>query len=303
MFKIITGANDNYIHTLIDFINSYMSLNLQSNTLIVYDLGLNIHNKDIILELNKKYNFNFKKFDYSLYPDYVDLNKYNGLYCSYAFKPIIVYNEANQADNIGNVLIWLDSANRFNINSLGQIYDCVKKYGIYTPISNPAGSIESIELNHPETVMRFDVSVDDHKKCLASVSANLIGFDYNNLAGKTIIDEWYDKSLKKEFIIPEGSSRNNHRQDQTLLSIIIFLYEKKNKIIFDKHSIGGISFWNKRDKTTVQEGYFPFKLIEKKTGKQLAIIYCRTLTEAINVYRERKQINADTFHTNFIVKP
>ena len=297
--KIITGANDSYILTLIDFIYSYIRLNLQSNNLIVYDLGLNEHNRKMILDLN--INFIFKKFDYSLYPDYVDVNKFSGLYCSYAFKPIIIYNEANNPDNIDSVLTWMDTANRFNINTLNQIYACVKKHGLYTPISNVAGSIESVELNHPSTVSLFGLSVDEHKNLLGSVSGNLIGLSYNMSAGKRIIDEWYDKSLKKEFIIPEGSSRNNHRQDQTLLSIIIFLYERENNIIFDKHLISGITFWNKRDNSTVQEGYFPFKLLEKHTGKQLAIIFCRTLVEANKVYRERKQMTMEYFNKNFIV--
>ena len=297
--KIITGANDSYILTLIDFIHSYMRLNLQPNTLIVYDLGLNEHNRKIILEQNK--NFIFKKIDYSLYPEHVDVNKFSGLYCSYAFKPIIIYNEANNVDNIDSVLIWMDSANRFNINTLNHIYASVKKHGLYTPISNVAGSIESVELNHPSTVSLFGLSIDEHKNLLSSVSGNLIGLNYNMSAGKCIIDEWYDKSLNKEFIIPEGSSRNNHRQDQTLLSVIMFLYEKENNIIFDKHLVGEITFWNKRDKSTVQEGHFPFKLFEKHTGKQLAIIFCRTLAEANQVYRERKNMNIDLFNAIFTV--
>ena len=296
--KVITAANDLYINTLIDFIKSYITLNMQPNTLIVYDLGLNEHNKKAILDI--KYTFILKKFDYSLYPDYVDLNKYSGLYCSYAFKPIIIYNESNNIDNHDCVLIWMDSANRFNVNALSQMYNCVVKNGIYTPISNQAGTIESIELNHPKTVSLFGISVEDHKKSIASISANLIGLKYNMTAGKSIIDEWYEKSLKKKFIIPEGSSRNNHRQDQTLLSIIIFLYEKDNKIIFDKHFIGGITFWNKRDNSTVQEGHFPFKLFDKHNGKQLAIIFCKTLAEANQVYRERKQIPEDFFNQTFL---
>ena len=45
--------------------------------------------------LQKQYNFQFKHFDFNLYPEHVNLKKYNGLNCSYAFKPIIIYNEAN----------------------------------------------------------------------------------------------------------------------------------------------------------------------------------------------------------------
>jgi hypothetical protein len=302
-YKIITGANDSYILTLLDFIRIFIGLNLNPHMLIVYDLGLNvdsIHYRDLMF-LKEHYNFIFKKFDYSIYPEHVDLSKYNGLYCSYAFKPIIIYNEANCAENSGDVLIWLDSANRFNNNTLNQLYNLVKKNGIYSPISNRAGSIESIELNHRDTTALFGLSLDEHHNLLNSVSGNLIGFDYSMVAGKKIIDEWHEKSLLKEFIVPEGSSRNNHRQDQTLLSVIIYLYEKNNNVRFDKQAVSGISFWNKKDPNTVQPGYFPFKLIDKKTGRQLAIIYCKTLEEAIHTYANRKHIDYSLFTHYFNV--
>ena len=264
-------------------------------------MGLNIENIDKLMKIKTQYNFIFKKLDYSLYPEHVDLNKFNGLYCSYAFKPIIIYNEANNVDNKNIVLIWMDAANRFNVNSLNQIFSCVKNYGIYTPVSNINGSIESIELNHPKTIELFGVSPDEHTNLLSSISANLFGFNYTNPAAKYIIDEWYYKSLMKEFIIPEGSSRNNHRQDQTVLSVIIYLYEKNNNVVFYKQSISGISFWCKKDSNTIHPGYFPFKLLDKLTHKQLAIIYCKNMNEAIETYANRKFISTEIFDTKFIV--
>ena len=301
-FKIITGANDSYILTLIDFINAFIRMNLNPESLIVYDLGISAQNYKELFTLQQNYNFGLKKLDYSLYPEHVDLNRFNGLYCSYAFKPIIIYNEANIAENSGKVLIWLDTANRFNLDALTQIYHLVEKNGIYSPISNGAGTIESIELNHPDTVALFGLSPVEHKELLPSISANLIGLNYSTLTGKTIIDEWYKKTLIKEFIMPEGSSRNNHRQDQTILSIIMYLYEKKNNVHFDKHMVNGISFWHKKDPNTVQPGYFPFKLIDKNTSRQLAIIYCKTLEEAVDTYAKRKLMYTKEFFNYFIVQ-
>ena len=300
-FKIITAANDSYILTLLDFINAFMRMNLNPQSLIVYDLGISAQNYKELLNIQLKFNFGLKKLDYSFYPEHVDLRKFSGMFCSYAFKPIIIYNEAKSTENSDNVLIWMDSANRFNLDALKQLYDLTKKNGIYSPISNRAGSIESVELNHPDTVALFGLSSIEHNQSLSSISANLIGIDYSIIAGKTIIDEWYEKSLIKEFIVPEGSSRNNHRQDQTVLSIIIYLYEKKNKVKFDKQLVNGISFWNKKDGNTIQSEYFPFKLIDKNTGRQLAIIYCKTLEEAIDTYAKRKLMSVTLFIQQFTV--
>ena len=303
-FKLITAANDSYILTLLDFIQSFILLNIDASVLTVYDLGLNVNSGHYreLLKLHEHNNFIFKKFDYSLYPEHVDLTKFNGLYCSYAFKPIIIYNEANCVENSGKVLFWMDAANRFDVNSLNQMYRYVKQYGIYSPISNGAGSIEAVELNHPATIALFGVSEYQHKNLLASISANLIGIDYSMTAGKNVMDELYDKSLLKEFIIPVGSSRNNHRQDQSLLSIIMYLYEKNNNITFSKHSFHGITFWNKKDAPVMQSGVVPFKLMDKVSGKQLAIIYCKTLEEAIETYANRKLLTIEVFLNFFLVK-
>ena len=91
-FKIITAANNSYILTLLDFINAFMQMNLNPASLVVYDLGLSEQNYKQLLNLQQNFNFSLKKLDYSQYPEHVDLNKFNGLYCSYAFKPIIIYN-------------------------------------------------------------------------------------------------------------------------------------------------------------------------------------------------------------------
>lgn len=296
-FVIITAANDSYINTLIDFIINY---NNDFTKLIVYDLGFNEINKKNIMVLKDKYNFLLKKFDFSKYPEHVNLTYYYGLNCSYAFKPIIIYNEANQNYNKNKVLIWMDSANRFNKDNINKIYNITKKQGIYTPISSNSNTIESIELNNHLIVSKYGITYEEHHYNLKSVSANLISFDYSNINGFSILNKWYEDSLDKNLIIPDGINRNNNRQDQTLLSIIIYLYEKNNNICFEYIDFG-VKFWAKKDKSTIDANYIPFKLIDKKNNIQLAIIYCTNINEAILVYANRKNISVENFLRNFYV--
>uniref|UniRef100_A0A6C0E8K6 Uncharacterized protein n=1 Tax=viral metagenome TaxID=1070528 RepID=A0A6C0E8K6_9ZZZZ len=298
--KIITAANDNYILTLLDFIHSFFRLSLNLTTLIVYDLGLNNTNKDLVLELQKLYSFELKTFDYDIYPEHVNLNLYNGLYCSYAFKPIIIYNEANNKSNKGSILIWMDSANRFDIQNISSIYNLLNNKGFYSPYSNQANTIESIELNHPSCVSYFGLTKEEHHTKLFSISANLIGINYETTEGKDILDTWYNSSLLKDVIMPHGSSRNNHRQDQTILSIIVYLYQIKNNINFTYDNFG-VKFWNKLDKPTTQIGYYPFGLFKKNYNHCIAIIFCKDLDEARNVYISRKGINTNDFDRLFYV--
>ena len=295
-YVIISAADDSYINTIIDFIHC---LPCDKSKFILYYIGFNDNNLNLIFDLKDKYNFKLKKFNYSDYPEHVDLKIYNGLYCSYAFKPIIIYNEANEEYNKNKILLWMDSANRFNINCINEIIKIVIIYGIYSPLSAHKNTIESIELNNYQTVSYYSLTDYEHKNELESISANLIGINYASQTGSTILNQWYNDSLKREIIMPNNTNRNNHRQDQSVLSILMYLYEKQNNVLFYKNNVG-VEFWKKKDNQKIQEDVFPFKLLNKN-GNHLAIIYCKTLDEAVFVYSNRKKLSVEDFLQNFIV--
>jgi len=296
---IITGANDVYILTLIDFINHYISQEFNTSALIIYNLGLNDTNLELVENLNKPLSspFTIKKFNYKLYTEHVNLNKYNGLYCSYAFKPILLFNEAQQSTT---PILWTDTANRFNKSIINKIVATINKEGIYSPVSTAEKTIETIELNHPKTCEILGLTEYEHTSLLKSRSGNIVGFDYNNPTAKNIIDQWYKYSLEREVIMPKGSSRNNHRQDQTILSILMFLYEKENNIKFETSTFE-ISHWNKKDPPIIENNYYKFGLINKTTNRQIAIIYALTIEEAIKIYSDRKKTTIPNFLNEYHV--
>jgi hypothetical protein len=296
-YKIITGANDSYILTLISFIEHYHSLGLNTENLTIYNLGLNNENLQKINNITN-HRITIKCLDYSIYPEHVNLNIYNSLYCSYAFKPIILYNESVSNSNIP--VLWLDCACRINNDVLLNILNSIQKYGFYCPVGNYKNTIESIELNHPKTIELLGLTSYEHHNELETRLACVCGVNYNTIAGKIIMDDWYYYSLDKNIIMPEGSSRNNHRQDQTVLSILMYKYEKKYNIVFEKSAFN-ISCWNKKDNFDHDKYFKRYKLMDKKNGQQLAIIYADNLEEAIKIYHERKQISKEDFLMYFNV--
>jgi hypothetical protein len=296
-FKIITGANDSYILTLLNFISYHINLGINLENIIVYDLGLNETNlQKLKCILNGK--TEIKKLNYEEYPEHVDLNKFNGLNCSYAFKPIIIYNESILYNNIP--VIWLDCACRATIDILNKIIKSVNLYGFYSPVGNKEKTIETIELNHPKTINLLGLTKHQHFNELQTRLAGISGVNYSIFNGKTIIDDWYKYSLDKNVIIPDGSSRNNHRQDQTVLSVLMFLHEKKYNMTFEKSSFN-MSCFNKYDKNTFESNYKKFSLFQKNNGMYLALIYANNIEEAIKIYSERKQISVQFFMQHFIV--
>ena len=292
-FHVITGANKSYCQTLLSFINNYK---YPYETLTVYDLGLD-DQRFIIEEKQLQLGFILKTFDYDLWPEHVNLNKYNGLYCSYAFKPIIAYLEAQIHEN--KTLIWSDCANEFTNSTLKQSIKSTKKNGIYIPIGNLPNTIETLELNHPKTLEYYNISKTDLETDFYSLLAGYICFDYNKPHVKTIIDTWYNDSLNKDIIMPKNSSRNNHRQDLTVLSCIIYKWLKFNSIAMWQNSVS-INFWKVIDKRVIDNRLKPYKLMSGL--KQLAIVYCETYEEAKSIYLERKNISEDLFDQTFVVE-
>jgi hypothetical protein len=100
--------------------------------------------------------------------------------------------------------------------------------------------------------------------------------------------------------MPDGSSRNNHRQDQSVLSGLMFLHEKKYNMTFEKSSFN-ISCWNKCDKNSVETNYNKYALLQRNSNIQLALIYANNINEAIKIYYERKQIPLQLFMQHFVV--
>jgi hypothetical protein len=296
-YKIITGVSNSYILTLLNFLEYHTQIGIKLENITVYDLGLNENNLQCVKNILQD-KTEIKRFNFEEYPEHVDLKKYNGLTCSYAFKPIIIHTEANLNPNIP--VIWLDCACKITIEILNKMLRSIYNNGLYCPVGNVEKTIQSIELNHRQTLGLIGLTRYQHFNELQTRLAGIFGVNYSNFNGKTILDDWYRYSLDKNCIIPEGSSRNNHRQDQTILSALIFLHEKKYNIIFEK-SYFDIICWNKLDNSNWENNYNKYSLIQKNNGFPHATIHTNTMDEAIKIFSDRKQIDINILTQYFDV--
>ena len=89
-----------------------------------------------------------------------------------------------------------------------------KKIGMYSPGSE--GSIA--DWTHPRTLELLDVSYSLLGK--RNLSGACVAFNYQNPKARELALKWKQCALIKECIAPSGSNRNNHRQDQALLSVL-----------------------------------------------------------------------------------
>ena len=158
----------------------------------------------------------YKTFDYSLYPSYFNININAG---EYAWKPIIFYNECKI--NRG-IVIWMDSGNIIN-NQINVLVDCIKQSHIHSGVTS--GDI--LKWTHPLTLKYMNCSNDYLK--LQNRNGACIGVNYDMTWVQDFVEEWCNCAKINECIAPTGSNRTNHRQDQSILSILYYKYLAKYK--------------------------------------------------------------------------
>jgi len=292
-YKLLTCANQNYFNALKQFINNVKKVNIDFDNFIVYDIGLTSDQENELYILQAEYGFNIYKLDFSKYPEHVNLNleKWSGLNNSYAFKPIIIHKVLQ---NINVPLIYMDCGCGFTNDTINRILGNLSKNHFYIPIANNKNSIESLELNHPDTLKHFAIKNTEIITC----SANFLGINYENNMAKKIINNWHECSLNSEIIVPKGSNRNNHRQDQTLLSCILH----NNRYNYFSNINVPFSPWKNKGSNTYYNKYKSFSCTKKFTNQYESSIYTNSLEEAIECYKNRKNISKEQLLKDFIVQ-
>lgn len=215
MLTLITAADITYFHYLKQILNNVIHISKNKNIdiqIIVYNLG--ITDKQISEIKNFQYVI-VKNFDFEKYPEHVSLKKYNGTHCTYAWKPIIIHEVCEE---YGGLIHWMDTRNLyFDFNNLIQI---LKTNYLYTPTS--WGDIE--RMTHPLTINYMNgLKYKSHRMR----NAACFGINYDIDWVKDFVKEWKDLALVRDCICPNGSSRKNHRQDQSVLTILYYKYQEK----------------------------------------------------------------------------
>jgi hypothetical protein len=220
---IITGASDNHFNTSKNFLKSLQKSDMKFKC-YYYDLGLNENNLN-----NLKSEFNnilIKKFDYSKYPNYFNININAG---EYSWKPAILY-EISQIES--GIILWCDAGNLLT-GSLQNLYNVIDKNMIYSPTSH--GNIKV--WTHIKVLDYFNLQDDANFLKNNNRNGAILGFNLKNKNVLEFVFDFYKHVLTKDAICPEGSSRDNHRQDQALFTILYYKNVEKCNIIPENNYI------------------------------------------------------------------
>ena len=153
----------------------------------------------------------WQTFVYREFPSHVNMRVEAGCY---AWKPIIIRIVAH--DIPGFVVVWVDSGARLvgGLSALDDIFHQTEANGFYTASTHPSvgswvypATLKHLWPNHPPEIL------GNMMGC-----ATVMGLPSDSL----LVDEFADCAMKSECICPKGSSRKNHRQDQSVLTVLIY---------------------------------------------------------------------------------
>jgi hypothetical protein len=206
---IVTGANHTHFLSLCQFLNSVKEFEPQI-TIFIYDLGLELDQSATLKSIcNGLVHSNILEFDFAQYPIHVNIENMAG---QYAWKPIII-NEVVRITN-QNVL-WCDAGNMLK-KPLHLLRKIISKNGFYSPFSS--GDIK--QWTHPG-MLQF-LKTPNEFLIQRNLSGGLVGIGANHALAHSLLQRWYQCALNVDCISPPGSSRENHRQDQSALTNIAY---------------------------------------------------------------------------------
>jgi hypothetical protein len=209
---IITGASTNHYLTLQNMMDSYINfMSTSKYTLIVYDLGMETNQwKNLLEKYQNRKDILFKVFDYSKYPEWYNIKIEAG---QYAWKPAIIKEISLEYSN--EILLWMDAGNIL-LSNLEQLEEYIHCSGVYSSVS--LGNIS--RLTFPTTIEYMNCTWTDAR----NRNGACLGFNMKDDKVKSFLREYCKYCSIKECIAPEGSSRANHRQDQSVFTILFYKY-------------------------------------------------------------------------------
>jgi len=199
---VVTGADSSHFGPLR---NLLMSLELfePSTRVVVWDLGLTDEER-AALEGRE-----LRRFNFEAYPPHVAMAAR-----SYAWKPIAV---AEVLHELGGGVLWLDAGDLIHAR-LHRVRSLLAAEGFWSPASS--GTI--YRWTHPQTLAALGAGpelLDRRNRNGAIVGVTL--------RAAALVDAWRAAALDPNVITPPGSSRDNHRQDQAVLSVLAYQWQPR----------------------------------------------------------------------------
>lgn len=220
----VTGSSSNHIYANINCIYSVVAADAFASIVFV-NFGLSGHEKRVLkkhfsfihslhLSLNSTAQLYYRVFNFKNFPDWIRIDNY--YVGGYAWK-VISYMDILR--EVRGPLMWTDAGSILTGN-MSQEMSYMNEYGVYSPYS--AGDVAtwvhnaSISFLQTHHMIR---EVDSHSLMCTG------GYLFIDGGNSTIVDKVFEPlfecAFTKKCISPDFTDRNNHRQDQAILTMLL----------------------------------------------------------------------------------
>lgn len=216
-FTLVTAASANHFCALESMLYALQETKKYVDPeifprIVVYDIGLTEQHNQILKNLQSvDFLDELVTFDYAAYPKFWDIRVNRG---EYAWKTGIV---KQVQERYGGIIVWLDTGDIPNALFMRMIPEYIRRHGFWSPRST---GVVGSKFNHPG-IFKYLTIPRKTFETLENCNGAALGFDADN---PRIVDEiitpWYECGLDKNCIAPPGSSRLNHRQDQSAITLL-----------------------------------------------------------------------------------
>lgn len=220
----VTGCDFSHFQSMLQLLHS-IKKSEPTSKVIAYDLGLSEIQLDELQLLGNTWPcIEIRKFQFEKFPPYFNMEINGG---QYAWKPIIIKEVSEQTNDF---VLYCDAGNIVD-KRLTWVRKIINHDGMYCPTSS--GRV--IDWTHNGMLDYYDFS--SQFLCFKNLNAAVIGIDPNSTKVIKLLHDWEECALTRDCIAPLGSSRENHRMDQsalTLLSYKIGLVKRRRSIYLNR---------------------------------------------------------------------
>ena len=210
----VTASDENYFKRSMNLLRSINKFDSKQKV-VFYDLGLNETQQKTLLEFA---NVTVKKFNFDEYPKFISERRDNHEKLGeYGWKGIIFKTELTNSESS---VLWLDAACVLTKNPL-LIKLLISAYGFFATYSSNNIS----DWTHKDTLNYFNFPKNLYSK--RNFMSGIVGSNKSN-SSLNLVSQWSKYSQIEECIAPKNSNRFNHRQDQAVLTLLIYINKIQN---------------------------------------------------------------------------
>ncbi|XP_071853015.1 uncharacterized protein [Apostichopus japonicus] len=211
---LITAFSDNHYKEAMGYIGTAQKY-MPGKRIIVYDLGLSNTNKR---KVRKLCDVKLRRFPFNNYPQHFKNLK------TYAWKPVII----NLSLNEFGAIYYGDASIRFK-KSLKVLLPGIQRHHGYMSNIDYFDPRKGFRYNLTVPAMFTKLGVDREEyrscnNCAPHIQAGTQLIINSTTIQTKLMQPWLQCALEQECIAPKGSSRANHRQDASAITIIAYKY-------------------------------------------------------------------------------